>query len=178
ETSKKVLQQHASDSKTMLDNAVKKSSREIYQNLETLEDGSPILIKTEVLKTIDCFRQKKEEEYDKKVGKGRMSKVFKMVRLDENYAINKSKIEAELDDLKKAFQGGDIKLQATEMEKLAGKIEEKLKYLEDDYKNSIENTLYPILTKFNLTIERINTEIIEDISKISQEFKRTGIDIK
>lgn len=175
---RKLLKEHADTSLVKVNKTIKKSSEEISEKFKKFEEDSPSVIKSEIYKTIKLFTEKKEEEYDNRVGRSNLGKVYKFLTLNENYAKDKSKLKAELDDLQKAFVGGVIKLKKNEMEQLNLQIEKKTQLLELDFKQSLEAMLNPILKDFNFAIQKINTEIIGDISKISQEFGKAGIEIK
>ena len=175
---RKLLKEHADTSLVKVNKTIKKSSEEISEKFKKFEEDSPSVIKSEIYKTIKLFTEKKEEEYDNRVGRSNLGKVYKFLTLNENYAKDKSKLKAALDDLQKAFVGGVIKLKKNEMEQLNLQIEKKTQLLELDFKQSLEAMLNPILKDFNFAIQKINTEIIGDISKISQEFGKAGIEIK
>ncbi|UOH17791.1 dynamin family protein [Acinetobacter sp. NyZ410] len=175
---RKLLKEHADTSLVKVNKTIKKSSEEISEKFKKFEEDSPSVIKSEIYRTIKLFTERKEEEYDNRVGRSNLGKVYKFLILNENYAKDKSKLKAELDDLQKAFVGGVIKLKKNEMEQLNLQIEQKTQLLELDFKQSLEAMLNPILKDFNFAIQKINTEIIGDISKISQEFGKAGIEIK
>lgn len=175
---KKLLKEHTETSLVKVNKTIKKSSEEISEKFKKFEEDSQSVIKSEIYKTIKLFTEKKEEEYDKRVGKSGLGKIARFIILNENYAKDKSKLKAELEDLQKAFVGGVIKLKKNEMEQLNLQIEKKTHSLERDFKQSLEEMLNPILKEFNSTIQNINIEIIGDISKISKEFGKTGIEIK
>lgn len=175
---RKLLKEHADTSLVKVNKTIKKSSEEISQKFKKFEEDSQSVIKSEIYQTIKLFTEEKKEEYDNRVGKTHLGKVYKFLTLNENYARDKSKLKAELEDLQKAFVGGVIKLKKNEMEQLNLQIEEKTQLLERDFKQSLEVMLNPILKDFNFAIQKINTEIIGDISKISQEFGKVGIEIK
>src|SRR5690606_39187424 len=97
------------------------------------------------------------------------------------YSKDKSQISADLEDLRKAFnttENGNIKLKKPEMEKLSLKIDKKIQILEMGYKKSLNDVLNPILVNFNSLISEINSDVIENVSQISREFGKSGIEIE
>lgn len=83
--------------------------------------------------------------------------------------------------MRRAFnttETGVIKLKKNEMEKLSLKIDRKIQSLEMGYKKSLNDVLNPILINFNSLISEINSDVIENVSQISREFGKSGIDIE
>lgn len=178
---KKTLIRQSKESIGKVSETAKKSLNEIDTKLKIIEKKSPNIIKSEIDKTIQSFQKNKEEEYDEKIGKTLLDKLFKAIRINDDYAQNKSQLSADLEDLKNASgtsNKGIIKLKKEDMEKLSLRIETKVAALEDEYKRIISDVLNPILTNFNVLINQINDDVIENISQISQEFGKSGIDIK
>lgn len=178
---KTILKEQSKISIKEVSNTAKKSLNEIDLKFNKIKENSSIIIKSEIIETVKYFLQKKEEEYGDKVGKGRVSKFFNAILLNENYSKDKSQISADLEDLRKAFnttENGIIKLKKPEMEKLSLKIDKKIQILEMGYKKSLNDVLNPILVNFNSRISEINSDVIENVSQISREFGKSGIEIE
>lgn len=178
---KTILKKQSKQSIEEVGDIAKKSLTEIDDKFKIIKENSSDILKFEIIETVKHFKQKKEEEYDEKVGKSLLGKLAKSFLLNENYAKDKSQLDADLKDLKKAFstsEFGTIKLKKDEMYDLSLRIDKKVVSLEFEYKRTLNDVLNPILEKFNLVIHKINTDIIENVSQISQEFGSSGIDIK
>jgi len=177
---KTILKEQSKKSILEVSNTAKKSLNEIDIKFKKIKENSSFIIKSEIIETVKYFQQEKEEEYGDKVGKSRVGKFFNAILLNEHYSKDKSQISADLEDLKKAFntkENGIIKLKNPEMEKLSFKIDKKIQVLEKGYKKSLNEVLNPILVNFNSLIGEINSNVIEHVSQISQEFGKSGIEI-
>ncbi len=178
---KTILKEQSKRSIKEVSSTAKKSLNEIDLKFNKIKENSSIIIKSEIIETVKFFLQEKEEEYGDKVGKGRVSKFFNAVLLNENYSKDKSQISADLEDLRKASnttENDNIKLKKPEMEKLSLKIDKKIQILEMGYKKSLNDVLNPILVNFNSLISEINSDVIENVSQISREFGKSGIEIE
>ncbi len=177
---KTILKEQSKKSILEVSNTAKKSLNEIDIKFKKIKENSSFIIKSEIIETVKYFQQEKEEEYGDKVGKSRVGKFFNAILLNEHYSKDKSQISADLEDLKKAFntkENGIIKLKKPEMDKLSFKIDKKIQVLEKGYKKSLNEVLNPILVNFNSLIGEINSNVIEHVSQISQEFGKSGIEI-
>ena len=178
---KTILKEQSKRSIEEVSKTAKKSLNEIDLKFKKIKENSSFIIKSEIIETVKFFLQEKEEEYGDKVGKSRVSKFFNAIILNENYSKDKSQISADLEDLRRAFnttETGVIKLKKNEMEKLSLKIDRKIQSLEMGYKKSLNDVLNPILINFNSLISEINSDVIENVSQISREFGKSGIDIE
>lgn len=178
---KTILKEQSKRSIEEVSKTAKKSLNEIDLKFKKIKENSSFIIKSEIIETVKFFLQEKEEEYGDKVGKSRVSKFFNALILNENYSKDKSQISADLEDLRRAFnttETGVIKLKKNEMEKLSLKIDRKIQSLEMGYKKSLNDVLNPILINFNSLISEINSDVIENVSQISREFGKSGIDIE
>ena len=178
ESDKKQLNNYASISLVQVDEAIKKSSKDIEEQFKKFEETSYIVIQEEIKRTVQLFKENKEEEFRNKVGETPLRKLWKSVAVSENYAKDKSALQAEIDTLKKAFVSNVIQLKKEEMDRLGLKMETKIQVLANEYRNSLGEMAKVIFNEFNQIIEQINMEVIMNISKISQEFSKTGIEIQ
>lgn len=178
ENDKKQLNDYASRSLVQVDEAIKKSSEGIEEQFKKFEMNSNNVIKGEIKKTVQLFKENKEEQFKNRVGETPLGKLWKLVSVSENYAKDKSTLQAEIDTLNKAFVSNVIKLKKEEMDGLSSKMEIKIQVLADEYRNSLGEITKAEISEFNKLIEKINSEVITNISKISQEFSKTGIEIQ
>ncbi|WP_162626526.1 dynamin family protein [Acinetobacter sp. CFCC 10889] len=178
ENDKKQLKEYAAKSLTEVDNVVKKSQDEISKKFKDFEELSRPTLVTYIINAVDEFKANKQTAIEEKIGKSGFEKIVKLVKINDKYAEDKSTLKAELDSLNNAFRYDVIKLEADKMRDLSDYLDKKIKGLACEYESSLTGIFQDIFQEFNEVVEEVNTVVIANISKISQEFGQAGIEIQ